>query len=153
MKYAKSMGLGGIMFWSYDLDDFFGSFCGQEKYPLLGALASADINGNYTRAPTTASTTQLTTKSVKHTHRRDSLQNSTDSNLDESASNSKPTGSSPEPETTAPLEWETTTRVVQAQTPKPAFKIYVVENGANYMFLCNILLLFSLSISFVCNMI
>lgn len=140
------MGLGGIMFWSYDLDDFFGSFCGQGKYPLLSALASADIHGNYTRAPTTASTTQFTTKSGKHTHRADS-------NSDESTSNSKPTGSSPEPETTT--ERETTTRVVQAttQTPKPAFKIYVVENDAKYMFLCNILLLFSLSISFVFNMI
>lgn len=140
------MGLGGIMFWSYDLDDFFGSFCGQGKYPLLSALASADIHGNYTRAPTTASTTQFTTKSGKHTHRADS-------NSDESTSNSKPTGSSPEPETTT--ERETTTRVVQTttQTPKPAFKLYVVENGASYMFLCNILLLFSLSISFVFNMI
>lgn len=140
------MGLGGIMFWSYDLDDFFGSFCGQGKYPLLSALASADIHGNYTRAPTTASTTQFTTKSGKHTHRADSLQNLTDSN-------SKPTGSSPELETTT--ERETTTRVVQAttQTPKPAFKLYVVENDAKYMFLCNILLLFSLSISFVFNMI
>ena len=134
------------MFWSYDLDDFFGSFCGQGKYPLLGALASADINGNYTRAPTTASTTHLTTKSVKHTHRTDSLQNLTYSNLDESTLNSKPTESSPKPETTTPLERETTTRVGQgtAQTPKPAFKIYVVENCANYIFLCNILLLFSL---------
>jgi chitinase len=111
------MGLGGIMFWSYDLDDFFGSFCRQGKYPLLSALALADSNSN------------------------------------ESTSNSKPTGSSPEPETTT--ERETTTRVVQAttQTPKPPFKLYVVDNGGKYMFLCNILLLFSLSISFVFNMI
>ena len=147
------MGLGGIMFWSYDLDDFFGRFCGQGKYPLLSALASADIHGNYTRAPTTASTTRFTTKSGKHTHRADSLQNLTDSNSDISTSNSKPTRSSPEPETTT--ERETTTRVVQTttQTPKPAFKLYVVENGASYMFLCNILLLFSLRISFVFNMI
>lgn len=29
VTYAKEMGLGGIMFWSLDLDDFTGKFCGK----------------------------------------------------------------------------------------------------------------------------
>ena len=28
-QYAKNLGLGGIMFWALDLDDFTGNFCGQ----------------------------------------------------------------------------------------------------------------------------
>ncbi|XP_013402694.1 chitinase-3-like protein 1 [Lingula anatina] len=36
-KYAMSLGLGGIMMWSLDLDDFGGSFCNQSQYPLLTA--------------------------------------------------------------------------------------------------------------------
>ena len=33
----KSYELGGIMWWSPDLDDFKGGFCGQGKYPLMSA--------------------------------------------------------------------------------------------------------------------
>jgi chitinase len=33
--YAKSMQLGGVMFWAIDIDDFNGNFCGQGKYPLV----------------------------------------------------------------------------------------------------------------------
>ncbi|XP_047998380.1 endochitinase-like isoform X2 [Leguminivora glycinivorella] len=38
-RYAKEMGLGGIMYWAVDLDDFSG-LCGS-KYPLI----SAGVNG------------------------------------------------------------------------------------------------------------
>ncbi|XP_063366350.1 acidic mammalian chitinase-like [Cydia amplana] len=34
-QYAKTMGLGGIMYWAVDLDDF-GGICG-DKYPLISA--------------------------------------------------------------------------------------------------------------------
>ncbi|XP_063623043.1 acidic mammalian chitinase-like [Cydia splendana] len=34
-QYAKTMGLGGIMYWAVDLDDF-GGLCG-DKYPLISA--------------------------------------------------------------------------------------------------------------------
>ncbi|XP_071150096.1 chitotriosidase-1-like [Mytilus edulis] len=44
VKYAKAMGLGGIMFWTYDLDDFTGNHCGQGKFPLLNAIKDAASN-------------------------------------------------------------------------------------------------------------
>jgi chitinase len=31
------MGLGGIMFWAPDLDDFTGGSCNEGKYPLMNA--------------------------------------------------------------------------------------------------------------------
>ncbi|CAG2226556.1 E3.2.1.14 [Mytilus edulis] len=44
VKYAKAMGLGGIMFWTYDLDDFTGNHCGQGTFPLLNAIKDAASN-------------------------------------------------------------------------------------------------------------
>ncbi|CAC5392423.1 E3.2.1.14 [Mytilus coruscus] len=57
VKYAIAMGLGGIMFWTYDLDDFSGNHCGQGKFPLLNAIKSAASNTSFTRAPTTIALT------------------------------------------------------------------------------------------------
>ncbi|XP_052079620.1 chitinase-3-like protein 2 [Mytilus californianus] len=57
VKYAKTMGLGGIMFWTYDLDDFSGNHCGQGKFPLLNAIKDAASNTSFTKAPTTIATT------------------------------------------------------------------------------------------------
>ncbi|KAJ7333002.1 hypothetical protein JRQ81_015182 [Phrynocephalus forsythii] len=37
-RYVKNNHLGGINIWSLDQDDFSGTFCGEGKYPLLGAI-------------------------------------------------------------------------------------------------------------------
>merc|ERR1719197_807154 len=37
VNMAKDWGLGGLMWWSIDIDDFNGEFCGQGKYPLMSA--------------------------------------------------------------------------------------------------------------------
>ena len=42
--WVKDKGLGGVMLWSVDMDDFRGN-CGGEKYPLLNTLV--DNFGNY----------------------------------------------------------------------------------------------------------
>uniref|UniRef100_A0A7M5WTR0 GH18 domain-containing protein n=1 Tax=Clytia hemisphaerica TaxID=252671 RepID=A0A7M5WTR0_9CNID len=42
---VKDMGLGGIMFWALDLDDFTGS-CGGEKYPIIKAANRALLEEN-----------------------------------------------------------------------------------------------------------
>lgn len=57
------MGLGGMMFWSFDLDDFYfgNDLCSSVRFPLLKALREAATNGNYTHFTTTTTTTTRTT--------------------------------------------------------------------------------------------
>ena len=38
VKYIMEKGLGGAMYWSLDMDDFTGTWCGQGKYPLLRVI-------------------------------------------------------------------------------------------------------------------
>jgi len=54
---AKHYGLGGIMWWAVDIDDFKGEYCGQGPYPLIKGSKSAWLNGvETTEGPSTLST-------------------------------------------------------------------------------------------------
>lgn len=62
-QYAKSMGLGGMMMWSIETDDFHGR-CHNEKYPLLNTIRrvlDADSSG-FVRPPAGSTTTTTTAK-------------------------------------------------------------------------------------------
>lgn len=55
VRYAKSKGLGGVMFWAVDLDDFSGKFCGKGPFPLMNAVkdeCGASSSGTHTQSPT-----------------------------------------------------------------------------------------------------
>lgn len=58
VEMAKDYGLGGIMWWATDIDDFDGSFCNQGKYPLMTRGKNVWLDGDYmstTSRPTTQS--------------------------------------------------------------------------------------------------
>lgn len=73
-QFAKSMGLGGMMMWSIETDDFLGR-CHGEKYPLLNTIKRtlsgeslpparpnpAGSGASSTRRPSTTTTTTSTT--------------------------------------------------------------------------------------------
>ncbi|KAG9509815.1 Acidic mammalian chitinase, partial [Fragariocoptes setiger] len=57
-QFAKSQGLGGIMMWSIETDDFRGH-CHGEKFPLLNNIKRV-LNGAQTTIPTTTTTMRPT---------------------------------------------------------------------------------------------
>jgi len=67
VQLAKSKGLGGIMWWAVDVDDFDGSFCNQGKYPLMTRAKNVWLDGNYT--PTTQRPSTGTTQTTASTAR------------------------------------------------------------------------------------
>jgi len=44
-QYLMQMGLGGAMVWTYDLDDFSGTVCGQGPYPLMNTIKDIMAKG------------------------------------------------------------------------------------------------------------
>ncbi len=83
VNYIKTRGLGGAMFWTLDLDDFNGQFCGQGKYPLINSVkfhlndaiipikttttTKATVTTTKTRAPVTTTTTRSVTSTTTTT--------------------------------------------------------------------------------------
>lgn len=58
-QYARSMGLGGVMMWSIETDDFTGN-CHGEKFPLLNRIKRV-MNGKFSGGSTTTTSTTTTT--------------------------------------------------------------------------------------------
>lgn len=72
-QYAKSMGLGGVMMWSIETDDFHGK-CHGEKYPLLNTIKrvlnnqpALEPQGNKPRPTSTTKKPQTFTSSTTST--------------------------------------------------------------------------------------
>jgi len=71
LDYVINRGLAGIMWWSLDLDDFSGTFCGQGKYPLISGVWSnlkKKLDGDRP-VPTLPTDPETTTETKKTTDR------------------------------------------------------------------------------------
>lgn len=69
VNYAGNLGLGGVMFWAFDYDDFNGNYCNNGTYPLLTAMKNAAVKFN-TPEPsenTTDPSSGSTTTTTEHT--------------------------------------------------------------------------------------
>jgi chitinase len=77
LDYLIEKGMKGVMWWSLDLDDFDGSFCGKGKYPLIGGVwenlklkldgqpsTSGPVTTTVSIGSNTASTTTITTSTT-----------------------------------------------------------------------------------------
>ena len=49
INYLKDKKLGGIMFWSIDMDDFSGTFCQKGKYPIIKAARNLYLSKKKSR--------------------------------------------------------------------------------------------------------
>jgi len=67
----KGKKLAGAMFWDLPLDDFSGAFCGQGKYPLIGAVAKELGGYNPPPVPTLPPTKPHPPTKHKPTHKPD----------------------------------------------------------------------------------
>lgn len=149
------MGLGGVMMWILDRDDFSGRHCGQGRYPLLHALASAAENRTFTRAPTTrappTTTTILTTQRfTRLTQKTLGIHVTGTVNLN-NTSPAVPYNSSEE---TTTLQEATSTDVLttisttEKRTQKPSFIVFTI-GGAQIQGLSNVLFVLILLVTFI----
>ncbi|OWF44902.1 chitinase-3-like protein 1 [Mizuhopecten yessoensis] len=58
VNYAGNLGLGGVMFWAFDYDDFSGTYCDNGTYPLLTAMKNAAMK--YTTEDPSPSSVDIT---------------------------------------------------------------------------------------------
>ncbi|XP_033747999.1 acidic mammalian chitinase-like [Pecten maximus] len=58
VNFAGNLGLGGVMFWAFDYDDFTGTVCDNGSYPLLTAMKNAALK--YTPEEPSTSTVEVT---------------------------------------------------------------------------------------------
>ncbi|XP_060068739.1 acidic mammalian chitinase-like [Ylistrum balloti] len=76
VNYAGELGLGGVMFWAFDYDDFMGNYCDNGSYPLLTAMR--DTAMKYTSeasSPSSVDTTEVPT--IRVTTQRPSINDGT----------------------------------------------------------------------------
>lgn len=63
LDYLIEKGMAGVMWWTLDLDDFDGTFCGNGKYPLISGVwknLQKKLGGHPIVSPTTTTTTTST---------------------------------------------------------------------------------------------
>ncbi|XP_063411700.1 chitinase-3-like protein 2 [Mytilus trossulus] len=156
VKYAKVMGLGGIMFWTYDLDDFSGEHCGQGKFPLLKAIKDAASNTSFTKAPTTIKISTIAPTTISQTTKAPTRKPSKSQEIvatmkvtsPENSTASQNTRTEPPfvsfaatKETTHVTTEATTTDLIITTirtTRRPAFILYNI-NEASHSKICNVL--------------
>lgn len=116
-QFAKSMGLGGMMMWSIETDDFLGTCHNGEKFPLLNTIKRVLNNmdpmrpaaGN--RTTTTTTTARPTTTAIAGSGSGNSGSGSNNNNNNNSGANSS---------TTSTTTTSTTTSTTRRPSARPA---------------------------------
>lgn len=163
VKYAKGMGLGGMMFWSFDLDDFYVNLCSSVRFPLLKALREAATNGSYTRFTTTTSTTTTTKSTAKApvtgTMIPDSVTSEYNNTGKTEQNTTKNSTSNSGEQNISTVSGQTDGNAIIIQTDKPLklppsddnIKVFILDKGCSLN--TNVILIVVLSVVAIFNMI
>ena len=103
LDYLLEKGMKGIMWWSLDLDDFDGQFCGQGKYPLISGVwenLKLKLNGHHPTTTLSKTSTTTTTTISSTTNSVTSTQSTTESVSDTSTTSTHTTKTTNGPSTT-----------------------------------------------------